>query len=149
MALPSADTSRKERLPEKDDDDDMTPAATPGSSAVTLHMRNFAATSMEQENETDWDSESDHFRTTGLSDQEGWDDDDHVDMGDFLAVANKPPTVEHGRMEGADGSAEAPTSNTHPPDPMHSSMPYSSPVADKDMVSLFIGSMSYLGALDP
>ena len=132
MALPSGDTSCKDRSPEKDNDDDMTPAATPGSSAATLCMRNFAAVSMEQ-NETDWDSESDHFRPAGLSDQEGYDDDDHVDMGDFPAVANKPPTIEHGRMEGDNGSAKTPTSNTHPPDPMHSSTPDSSPVADEDM----------------
>ena len=73
MASPSADNSHKERLPEKndDDDDEMMLVTAQGSSAVTLHMRNFAATSMEQENETDWDSEFDHFRPMGLSDQEG------------------------------------------------------------------------------
>ena len=63
----------------------------------------------------------------------GWDDDDHVDMGDFPAVADEPPAVEHGRMGGANSRAEAPTSNTHPPDPTHSSMHDSSPVANKDM----------------
>ena len=132
MAPPLADSFCKERLPENNNNDnDMTPATTPGSSAVTLHMRNFAATSMEQENETDW--EFDRFRPAGLSDQEGWDDDDHVDMGDFQAVADKAPAVNHCCMEGADSRAEVPTSNTHPPDPTHSSMPDSSPVADEDM----------------
>ena len=134
MVPPSAINSHKERPLEKNnDDDDMTPAAASGSSAATLCMRNFAATSMEQENKTDWDSESDHFRPAGLSDQEGWDDDNHVDMGDFPAVANEPPTIKHSCMEWADSSAEAPTSNTHPPDPAHSSTPDSSPVANKDM----------------
>ena len=56
-------------------------------------------------------------------------------MGDFLAVADEPPAIEHGHMEGADGSAEAPTSNTHPPDPTHSSTLDSSPVADEDMAA--------------
>ena len=36
-------------------------------------------------------------------------------------------------IEGADGRAGVPTINTHPPDPMHSSMPDSSPIADEDM----------------
>ena len=137
MALPLANNSRKKRPPEKkknNNDGDMMPTTAPGSSAATLHMRNFAATSMEQ-NKTDWDSESDHFQPMGLSDQEGWDDDDCVDLGDFLAVADEPPTIEHGHMERADSSAKAPTSNTHPPDPTHSSMPDSSPVADKDMAA--------------
>ena len=66
------------------------PASTQGCSAVTLHMRNFAATSMEQENETNWESESNQllsgFRPVGLSDQEEWGGDDHVNMGDYLAV---------------------------------------------------------------
>ena len=57
-------------------------------------------------------------------------------MGDFSAVANEPPATKHGRMEGADSGAKAPTSNTHPPDPTHSSMPTSSPVADEDMAAL-------------
>ena len=60
MVLPSVDNPHKEKLPDEDDDNDsMTPATAPGCSATTLHLRNFAATSMEQENETDWDSESD------------------------------------------------------------------------------------------
>ena len=84
----------------------------------------FAATSMEQENETNWDSESDHllsgFRPAGLSDQEEWGDHDRVDMGDYPAVANEPPDVKHSHIEGANGRAEVPTSNTHPPDPTHS-----------------------------
>ena len=63
MAPPSADNFRNWKLPENndDDDDDMMPATAPGSSTATLHMRNFAATYMEQENETDWDLESDQF----------------------------------------------------------------------------------------
>ena len=60
MALPLVDNPRKERLLDNDDDDDdMMPAAALGCSVVPLCMRNFAATSMEQENKTDWDSESD------------------------------------------------------------------------------------------
>ena len=54
-------------------------------------------------------------------------------MGDFPAVANKSPTIKHSHIEGANGRAEVPTSNTHPPDPTHSSTPNSSPVADEDM----------------
>ena len=68
-----------------------------------------------------------------MSDQKGWGDDDCVDMGDFPSVADEPPVIEHGWMEGADGIAEVPTSNTQLPDPTHSSMPDSSPVADKDI----------------
>ena len=69
----------------------------------------------------------------GLSDQEEWGDDDHIDMGDHLAVADEPPAVEYGLMEGADGGAGVPTTNIHPPDPTHTSTPDSSPVADEDM----------------
>ena len=62
MALPLVDNPCKEQLPEDDDNDnDMTPATTLDCSAMALHMRNFAATLMEQENETDWDSESDQL----------------------------------------------------------------------------------------
>ena len=60
MAPPLVDNPHKEKLPEDDNiDDGMTPATALGCSATALCMRNFAATLMEQENETDWDSESD------------------------------------------------------------------------------------------
>ena len=120
MAPPSVDNSHKERLPHNnnDDDDEMMPACAPGCSAATLHMRNFAATSMEQENETNWDSESDQlmsgFQPAGLSDQEECGGDNYVDMGDHPAVADEPPIVKHSRIEGADGRAEVPTSQ-YPP----------------------------------
>ena len=135
MAPPSADNFCKGEPPENNnnDNDDMIPAAAPGNSPATLCMRNFAATPMEQENETNWDSESDQFQPSGVSDQEEWGDDYRLDMGDFPSVADKPPNIEHGQMEGADGIAKVPTSDTHPPDPTHSSMPDSSPVADEDM----------------
>ena len=84
---------------------------------------------------TQSDQLSSKFRPAGLSDQEEWDDDDRVDMGDHLAVANEPPTVEYGHIEGADGGAEVPTASTHPPDPTYTSMLDSSPVADEDMTA--------------
>ena len=100
-------------------------------------MRNFAATSMDQENKTDWDSESDpllpKLRPVGMSDQEEWGDDDLINMGDHPAVANELPAIKYGRIEGADGRAGVPTTSTHPPNPTHSSMLDSSPVADEDM----------------
>ena len=55
MVPPSVDNPCKEKLPDNDDNN-MMPTATPGCSAVALHMRNFATTLMEQENEMDWDS---------------------------------------------------------------------------------------------
>ena len=68
MAPTKADSPQKGQLLEADNDD-MMPATTPGCSAMALHMRNFAATSMEQDYETDWDSESDQctqkFQTSG------------------------------------------------------------------------------------
>ena len=36
----------------------MTPAAAPGCTGVAAHMSSFATTSMEHDNETNWDSES-------------------------------------------------------------------------------------------
>ena len=59
MEPPSVDNPSKEKLLEDDDDNAMMPAAALGCSATSLRMKNFAATSMEQENETNWDSESD------------------------------------------------------------------------------------------
>ena len=60
MALPSANNPCGEQPPDDDNNDTM-PAATPGCSTMALHMRKFATTSIEQENETNWDSESDHL----------------------------------------------------------------------------------------
>ena len=54
-------------------------------------------------------------------------------MGGHLAVADEPPTIEYGCIEGADGGARVPTTITHPPDPTHTSTPDSSPVADEDI----------------
>ena len=68
-----------------------------------------------------------------MSDQEEWGDDDQIDVGDHLAVADEPPVIEYSCVEGADGGAKVPIINTHPPDPTHPSMPNSSPVADVDM----------------
>ena len=69
----------------------------------------------------------------GMSNQEDWDDKDQIDMGDQLAVADKPPTIKYGRIEGAIGKADVPTISMHPPNPTHSSTPDSSPVADEEM----------------
>ena len=68
-----------------------------------------------------------------MSDQEEWGDDDCIDMGDHLFVAEEPPTIKHDHIEGADSEAEVPTIDTHPADHMHDSTPDSSPVVDKEM----------------
>ena len=54
-------------------------------------------------------------------------------MGDHLAVADEPPAIKYSHIEGVDSRAGVPTTNTHPPDPTHTSTPDSSPVADEDM----------------
>ena len=54
-------------------------------------------------------------------------------MGDHPAVADEPPTIEYGHIEGADSRAGVPSATTHPPDPSHTSTPDSSPVVDEDM----------------
>ena len=115
-------------LPSEDDDnnDDMMPATAPGCNAVTLRMQKFAAASMEQDAEMNWDSESDKvapkLQPVGMSDQEDWDDEDQINMGDQLAVADEPPIIEYGHIEGAVSGANVPTISTHSPDPTHSSM---------------------------
>ena len=90
---------------------------------------------MEQENKTDWDSESNRvppkLQPVGISDQEEWDDDDQIDMGNHPAVADEPPVVEYSRIEGANSGVEVPTINTHLPDHTHFSTPDSSPVQMK------------------
>ena len=118
------------------DNDVMMLAAAPGCTAAATHMSNFVASSMEQDNETDWDSEPDKltqkFRPVGMSNQEHWGEAD-FDMGDHLACADKPPTVEYGRIEGANGRAKAPAITTHPPDPTHLCRPESSPYTKDDV----------------
>ena len=52
MAPPSANNPCREQLLDDNDDDTM-PAAAPGCSTMALHMRKFATTSIEQENEID------------------------------------------------------------------------------------------------
>ena len=54
------------------------------------------------------------------------------------AVADKPPTIKYSHIEGANGKAGALSTNTHPPDPTHTSTQDSSPVVDED-----------IGVLDP
>ena len=97
--MPSVDNPCQEQLLENDNEDKMIPAATLGCSAMAVHMRKFAATSMEQENETDWDSEYDHpppkLQPAGMSDQEEWGDDDQINLGDHLAVAHESPVIEY------------------------------------------------------
>ena len=86
------------------DADVMTPEAALGCSTTATCMHNFAATSMEQENETDWDSEPDEpmqkFWPVGMSDQNNWGEDD-LDMGDHLTCANEPPSIQYGCIKGA------------------------------------------------
>ena len=66
-----------------------------------------------------------------LRSSEDWAED-NVDMGDYLAHADEPPTVSDKRIEGASSIAEVPTIATHPPDPMHLSTPEGSPHTGDD-----------------
>ena len=119
-----------------DDDDSMTPAAAPGCTGAAVCMSSFATTSMEQDDETDWDSESDkpeqwNYHPADMNDYEDWVED-NVDVGDHPSCANEPPTVKDKHIEGASSIAEVPTIATHPPDPTHLSMPEGSPHTEDD-----------------
>ena len=54
----------------EDDNNIPTPAAAPGCTAAATHVKNFMTTSMEQESESDWDSEPDkptpNFHPVGM-----------------------------------------------------------------------------------
>ena len=112
------------------------PAAAQGCTITATRMSHFATSSMEQDNETNWDSESNKpmqtFRPAGMSNYEDWAED-NLDMGDYPACADKPPTVRYSHIEGASRMAEAPATTTHPPNPMHLSMPESSPHTKDDV----------------
>ena len=114
-----------------DDDNSMTPAVALGCTGVATRMSSFVTTSMEQDDETDWDSESDkpaqqNYHPAGMSDYEDWAED-NIDMGDHPSHADEPPTIRDNHIEGASGMAEAPESTTHPPNPTHLSTPEGSP----------------------
>ena len=119
-----------------DDHDNMTlAAAPPGCTSAAAHMSSFMTTSMEWDDETDWDLESDRplwqgYRLVGMSDKD-WAED-NIDMGDYPVHANEPPTISDKHIEGASGIVEVPTIVTHLPDPMHLSTPEESPHAGKD-----------------
>ena len=134
MAPPHIPSPQK-RQPAEDDNDSMMLAATPGCTSTAAGMSSFVTTSMEQDDETNWDSESDRppwwgYCPVGMSD-EYWAED-NIDMGDYLAHADEPPTVSDKRIEGASGIVEVPTIATHPPDPMHLSTPEESPHTGDD-----------------
>ena len=134
MEPPCISSPRKGQLT-GDVDDMTTPAAAPGCTTATAHMSSFVTTSIEQDDETDWDSDSDkltqNFHMAGMTDYEDWAEND-LDVGDHPACADDPPTIKHSHIEGASGIAEAPTSTTHPPDPMHLNMPEGSPHTEDD-----------------
>ena len=125
MVPPHIPSPQKGQLAE-DDDDSMMPAAAPGCTGTTARMSSFTTTSMEWDDETNWDSESNKppwwgYRPVGMSDED-WAED-NIDMGNYLACADKPPTVSDKHIEGASGIVEVTTIATHPPDPMHLSTP--------------------------
>ena len=122
-----------------DDYDSMTLAAAPGCTGAAACMSRFTVTSMEQDNETDWDSESDkparrNYRPVGMSDYEDWVED-NVDMGDHPSCADEPPTVRDKCIEGASGIVKAPTIATHPPNPTHLSTPEGLPHTKDDKIA--------------
>ena len=94
--VPPCNPSPQKRWSANDDEDNMTPAAAPGCTSAAAHMSSFATTSMEQDDETNWDSESDkppwqRYCPVGMS-NEDWAKD-NIDMGDYPAHADKPPTI--------------------------------------------------------
>ena len=116
--VPPRIPSPQKRQPAEDDDDNMMLAAAPGCTSATAHMSSFTTTSMEQDDETDWDLDSDRplwqgYHLAGMSDED-WAEN-NIDMGDYQAHANEPPTISDKHIEGA--SIEVPTIATHPPDP--------------------------------
>ena len=120
----SHNPSPQKRWPVDDDDDKMMPAAAPGCTSAAACMSSFATTSMERDDETDWDSESDRplwwgYRLAGMSDKD-WAED-NIDMGDYPACADEPPTISDKHIEGIEGASgivEVPMIATHLPDPM-------------------------------
>ena len=70
MAPPCIPSPQKRQLAE-DDDNSMMLAAAPGCTSAAACMSSFATTSMEQDDETDWDSKSDRpprrgYRPAGM-----------------------------------------------------------------------------------
>ena len=65
-----------------------------------------------------------------MSDKE-WAED-NIDMGDYLARADEPPTISDKYIEGASSIAEVPMIATHLPDPTHLSTPEESPHTKED-----------------
>ena len=57
---------------------------------------------------------------------------DNIDMGDYLAHADEPPTISDKHIEGASSIVEVPTIATHLPDPTHLSTPEESPCTGED-----------------
>ena len=53
--------------------------------------------------------------------------EDNIDMGDYLACADEPPTVSDKHIEGTSSIVEVPTIATHLPNPMHLSTAKESP----------------------
>ena len=120
--VPPCIPSPQKGQPAEDDDDSMMLVVAPGCTGTTTHMSSFMTTSMERDDETDWDSESNKppwlgYRPVGMSDED-WAED-NIDMGDYPSCADEPPTVSDKCIEGASGIAEVPTIATHPPDPTH------------------------------
>ena len=120
-----------------DDDDSMMPVTAPGCTNAAARMCNFATTSMEQDDKTNWDSESDkpeqqNYCPARMSDYEDWGMDNVIDMGDHPSRADEPPTVRDKRIEGASSIVKVPTIVTHPPDPTHVSTSEGSPSTEDE-----------------
>ena len=135
MTPPHIISTRKGQ-PAGDNDDSMTPAAAPGCTTAAAHMSNFTSTCMEQDDETNLDSESDkpmqqNYCPAGMNDYEDWTED-NIDMGNHPACADEPPTLGDNHIEGASSMTKAPANTTHPPDPMHLSIPGDSPHTEDD-----------------
>ena len=135
MAPPRITSPRKGQMA-GGDDDSMTPAAAPGCTSAATRRSSFTITSMEQDDETDWDSESDkparrNYRPASMSDYEDWAED-NIAMGDHPSCVDEPPTIGDKCIEGASSMAKAPESTTHPPDPMHLSTREGSPHTEDD-----------------
>ena len=93
---PPCNPSPQKRWSANDDDNNMMLAAAPGCTSAATCMSSFANSSMEQDDETDWDSESDKppwrgYCLVGMS-NEDWAKD-NIDMGDYPAHADEPLTI--------------------------------------------------------
>ena len=131
----SHNPSPQKRWPADDDDDKMMPAAASGCTSAAACMSSFATTSMERDDETDWDSESDRplwwgYCLAGMSDKD-WAED-NIDMGDYPACADEPPTISDKHIEGASSIVEVPMIATHLPNPTHLNTPEGSPHTGDD-----------------